>query len=290
MENKVMAIKDILIHLTQDPRNAVRLELAVALARDHGAHLTALYVVPAPQIPGYFQAYVPDEVLNEQRATAQAAAEVAKAEFEAATEGAGVASEWRSTEGAFGDHADLHARYADLVVVGQRDPEAVGGSVYDLAEELVLVAGRPVLAVPYAGEFKTLGERVLVAWDGSREATRAVHDALPILERAKEVVVYRVNPEEAGHLPAADVAAHLARHGVKAEAHHTVSKIPRDETAVIGRRSIGIGDLLLSATMDFGSDLLVMGAYGHSRIRELVLGGSTRYILQHMTIPVLMSH
>jgi len=285
-----MAIKDILIHLTQDPRNAVRLKLAVALARDHGAHLTALYVVPAPLVPGYFQAYVPDEVLNQQRATAQAAAEAAEAEFESVTESAGVAAEWRSTEGAFGDHADLHARYADLVVVGQRDPDTMSGSVYDLAEELVMVAGRPVLAVPYAGEFKTVGVRVLVAWDGSREATRAVHDALPILERAKEVVVYRVNPHDADHLPAADVAAHLARHGVKAEAHHTVSKLPRDETAVIGPRSIGIGDLLLSATMDFGSDLLVMGAYGHSRIRELVLGGSTRYVLQHMTVPVLMSH
>ena len=103
-------------------------------------------------------------------------------------------------------------------------------------------------------------------------------------------MVCRVNPQKSGHHPAADLAAHLARHGVKAEAHHTVSKIPSDETALIGRRSIGIGDLLLSAAMDFGSDLLVMGAYGHSRIRELVLGGSTRYILQHMTIPVLMSH
>lgn len=285
-----MAIKDILIHLTQDPRNAARQELAVALARDHEAHLTALYVVPASQIPRSFQAYVPDEVVKEQRARAQAAAGAAKAEFLAATEAAGVAAEWRSIEGAFGDHVDLHARYADLVVVGQRDPEGTTGSVYDLAEELVMMAGRPVLAVPYAGTFKSLGERVLVAWDGSREAARAVNDALPILERAKEVVVYRVNPPEAGHIPAADMAAHLARHGVKAEAHHTVSRIPSDETALIGRRSIGIGDLLLSAAMDFGSDLLVMGAYGHSRIRELVLGGSTRYILQHMTIPVLMSH
>ncbi len=107
---------------------------------------------------------------------------------------------------------------------------------------------------------------------------------------ASEVVVYRVNPPESEHISGATIAAHLAQHGVKAEAHQAVSRIPADETAVIGRRSIGVGDLLLSAASDFGADLLVMGAYGHSRIRELVLGGTTRYILQHMTIPVLMSH
>ncbi len=135
-----------------------------------------------------------------------------------------------------------------------------------------------------------MGERVLVAWNATREATRAVHDALPFLVKAKEVVVYRINPPQTGHASGADIAAHLARHGVKVEAHDTVSKLPASETAVIGPRSMGVGDLLLSAAADFSSDLLVMGAYGHSRVRELVLGGATRYVLQHMTVPVLMSH
>jgi nucleotide-binding universal stress UspA family protein len=284
-----MAIKNILIHLSPDGRSPARQDLAVGFAREHEARLTALYTMPVPRIPGYSQSIIPDHVLAEQRRLAGEAAEAAKAAFVAATERDGVRSEWRLVEGAPGAELALHARYCDVAIVGQEQPEA-GSDFFSLTEALAFGSGRPVITVPYAGAFKTIGERVLVAWDATREATRALHDAMPILAGASEVVVYRVNPPERGHIPGADIAAHLAQHGVKAEAHQTVSRIPADETAVIGRRSIGVGDLLLSAASDFGADLLVMGAYGHSRIRELVLGGTTRYILQHMTIPVLMSH
>jgi nucleotide-binding universal stress UspA family protein len=129
-----------------------------------------------------------------------------------------------------------------------------------------------------------------VAWDGTREASRAVHDALPFLAGVKNVFVYRVNPPDDPHIAGADIAAHPAQHGIEAEAHHTVSKVPVAETAVFGSRSLNTGDLLLSAASDFSVDMIVMGAYAHSRIRELVLGGTTRNILQHMTVPVLMSH
>ena len=199
-------------------------------------------------------------------------------------------SEWRDVEGVQESGVVLQARYCDIAVVGQADPDAVGGDAGDLTEGLVFGSGRPVITVPYAGNFGTIGKRVLVARDATREASRALHDALPILTRATEVIVYCVNPPSGQHIPGADIAAHLAQHGVKAEAHQTVSRIPEDETAIVGRRSIGVADLLLSAASDYGSDLLVMGAFGHSRIRELVLGGATRNVLHHMTVPVLMSH
>jgi nucleotide-binding universal stress UspA family protein len=137
-----------------------------------------------------------------------------------------------------------------------------------------------VLVVPRYGTFDTVGERVLVAWNGSREATRAVHDALPILKLATKVTVLSIDPERdtGDRIPSADIALHLARHGVAAEGTSTVGL------------DISVGDLLLSRAADLGADLIVMGAYGHSRMRELVLGGATRHILQHMTVPVLMSH
>jgi nucleotide-binding universal stress UspA family protein len=149
---------------------------------------------------------------------------------------------------------------------------------------VILGVGRPVLVIPHSGEFPVIGERVLVAWDASRLATRAVNDALPLLESAREVVVMAVNPRteegERGHgeIPSADICLHLARHGVRAEAQHLYAD------------DLGVGPLLLSRAIDEGIDLIVCGAYGHARWREIVLGGVTRHLLEHMTIPVLMSH
>ncbi len=137
---------------------------------------------------------------------------------------------------------------------------------------------RPVIALPFAGEFKTLGRRVLVAWNGSREAARATHDALPFLTQADKVMVLSVNATGEEHIPGADISTHLARHGVGVEIHNRV------------QGNIGVGDAILNAASDYGADLLVIGAYGHSRLRELVLGGVTRHLLRHMTVPVLMSH
>ncbi len=143
-----MAIRNILLHLTQDARSAARRQAAIAVARAHEATLTALYVVPAPRLPRYLQRHVPDHILDELRARAVAAAEEPEAAFIEAAEAAGIGHEWRVVEEAVGGQTDLHARYADLVVVGQVHPDAESGSVYDLAEELGLLAGRPVLAIP----------------------------------------------------------------------------------------------------------------------------------------------
>jgi nucleotide-binding universal stress UspA family protein len=145
-----------------------------------------------------------------------------------------------------------------------------------------MLAGRPILVVPYAGHFARIGQRVVIGWDASREAARAVNDAMPLLAAAEAVTVLTIDPEQSprghGEIPGADIALHLARHGVTAQVERTVSA------------GIGIGNTLLSRAADLEADLLVMGAYGHSRVRELLLGGVTRTMLTSMTLPVLMAH
>ena len=273
-----MAIQDVLICLPQDGRDDARVELALQVAAEQRARLTGVYVIPPVHIPGYVAMFIPPEALEPQRAEAVARGEAAKQRFEAAAKQYEVTVEWRVAHGDARDMAALNAYYADLVIVGQSERETVRDLGFDLAEALILTAGRPVLVVPYAGTFSGVGKKVMVAWNGTREASRAVHDALPLLAGADQVMIYSVNPSDQGHIPGADIATHLARHGVRAEAHKTVG------------RDLEVGDILLSAISDHGISLLVMGAYGHSRLRELALGGATRQILEMMTVPVLMSH
>ena len=168
------------------------------------------------------------------------------------------------------------SRYCDLVIAGQPDPDH---PVADdaVAEGLLMSSGRPVLIVPYVGNRSSIGKRVMVAWNGTREASRAVHDALGMLQAAESVIALEVDPTD-GAFGGNDLCDHLKRHGVNAEAKHTVSN------------ELEISDVLLSAIADNGIDLLVMGGYGHSRIRELALGGATREVMQAMTCPVMMSH
>lgn len=176
----------------------------------------------------------------------------------------------------------LQGRYADLVVVGQTDPDDRSATATpDLPEYVMLNCGRPVLIVPYAGKFDHVGKNVLVAWDGSMEATRALTDAIPLLKHANNVSVVLFNPSSRskvhGEQPGADIALYLARHKIKVE-------VVRQNT------DIDVGNALLSLAADLGSDLIVMGGYGHTRFREVLLGGVTMTVLKTMTVPVLMSH
>lgn len=274
-----MTFKDILVHVDNGDRAAPRLAVAAALAQAHQAHLTALNVRVRPLLPQYIAVQYGAEVARVRDGfNAQAAAE-AKALFDRIQPAAGAATEWRDVEGGLDEIVALHARYADVTVIGQNTRE---DGEQPLADNLVLTVGRPLVVVPEAGTFPTIGERVLVAWNGSREATRAVHDALPILVRARQVHVIAINPQGgmAGHgdVPGADICLHLVRHGVNAVCEH----VQADD--------LNAGQMLLSRAADEGVDLIVMGAYGHARWREQVLGGVTRHMLRHMTVPVLLSH
>lgn len=279
-----MTIKNILVHVDHGKAMPARVDYALRLARQCDAHLTGLHCVTPIYLPGYLRAELPEPVLRAQSEREAAERVADKAAFDRAVAASGHAakSEWRAVQGDSIDALVLHGRYADLVVVGQSDAEDARDDIVDLPGAVALELGRPVLAVPHSGTFDRIGEHVLVAWNASREATRAVNDAMPILAKAKKVTVLAVNPHGGTHghgaQPGADIALHLARHGVKAEA------------AQLSTDDLDPGDLLLSRAADLGADLIVMGAYGRSRLREMVLGGVTRHMMQHMTVPVLLSH
>ncbi len=272
-----MSYKDILV-IADDAKSApVRLDVAAALAATHKAHLVALHVRERPYTPAEL-GVVPATLRDWQESVMREHADAAKKIVDAAERRNGCSYEWRSFEGDAIATTLLHSRYADLVITSQGRAEDEGYDDY-LTEELLMGSGRPTLIVPSYGKFPTVGERVLVAWNRTRESARAVHDAMPFLTRAKSVRIMEVNPDRGDkHIAGADIALHLARHGVQAETGSTSAE------------DIDTGDVLLSRAADLGADLLVMGAYGHSRLREYTFSGVTLHLLRHMTIPVLMSH
>jgi nucleotide-binding universal stress UspA family protein len=209
---------------------------------------------------------------------ARIAATAVEARFRERLQLEGVAGEWRQIEGAATEEVALHARYADLVIVSQDHPDGSQPDADAIIERVLFSAGRPVLIVPHTTQVETVGRRVLIGWNASREATRAVHDALPLIARADAVTVLTVSRRGASDEPGAALALHLARHGIKVQVEHTVAA------------GMNTSDIMLNTAANLPADLLIVGGYGHSRFRELVLGGVTRTLLRRMTLPVLMSH
>lgn len=236
-----MAFKDLVVHIDSGGAAAKRLEAAIGVAQAHDAHLTGVYVMPTTDFPAFMEVPSAFEAIQQVREYRQREAEVAKTDFETATTRAGISAEWRCVEGELTEKLGESGRYADLVILGQHNPDENDAN-QGLADRLALEMGRPCLVIPYIGAQATLGRRVLVAWNARREAVRAVNDALPILETADRVVVLSVNPAvgEAGEgdIPSADICHHLARHGVKAEAETAVAK------------DIDVASLLLSHAAD----------------------------------------
>ena len=277
-----MSYKDLLVVLGSDTASRGRIALAAALAERFAAHLVGLYPLPVAEVPRHFAYYDP-ALLRDLREKGQEVCDREREAFEHAASLRGLSAEWRMVgEGLETDPA-VHARYVDLTIMGQLDPAGGDGELLrPRPEHVALASGRPILVVPYAGNFETIGRRALIGWNATREATRAVNDAMPLLMAAEIVTVLTIDarggPDAHGDVPGADISLHLARHGVKTTIERTVSA------------GIPAGDVLLSRAADLGADLLVIGAYGHSRVRELLLGGATRSILRSMTLPVLMSH
>ncbi|MEX0387349.1 universal stress protein [Spiribacter onubensis] len=279
-------IRDILVYLSDDGHEADHVASAADLAAAHEAHLIGLAV--AEPLAAHAE-YLPPEALERYREAWQTRNRRLEQVFREVSGHHGLSTEWRSVEDLRVDRSTvdviaMQARYADLLVLGQVDPDRPADLIpADLPGQAAVMAGRPVLALPYAWERRPIGRRVIIGWDGGRESARAVSDALPLLRRADHVQVVVVGSQQGprdrhGDLPGADIAAHLARHGVPVEASGQ------------GITDIPVADALLSAAADSDADLLVMGAYGRSRFREMVLGGTTRRILGEMTLPVLMAH
>jgi nucleotide-binding universal stress UspA family protein len=278
-----MSYKTILVYLNDNRRAEAILEPAVSLAERNNAHLIGLHVyatVPAPPVAVPYAADVVNAVAAAQQKETQEIAAV----FSRMTAGRSLVAEWRAEKGPRVNPASVvleHSRAADLIVTGQTDPDWEATPLVDIAEHLALGSGRPVLVVPYVGRYATLGRNVAIAWKAGRESSRAVFDALPLLKQAEQVQILEIGESGASRTGVAvdsSIAITLARHGIK----------PSVRTSVAGE--ISIGDEILSRLADLGADLLVMGAYGHSRMRELVFGGVTRHIARHMTVPTLLSH
>lgn len=273
-----MAFADILVHLDTLEGPFRPLEAALVLGRNGSTHVVGLHV-SSPIISAMAVPDVYPQVYGMLRELEERDTETVKAAFLTRMALENLPHEFRHEEGDPLSVVAAHGRYADLIVVGQPGGEAAHSTI---AHELAIVAGRPLLVVPRSAATSSIGKDVLIAWNGRREAARAIGDAMPLLRTARQVQVLTVSTDADGAredaVAAADMAAHLARHGVKAEARH--------ETAP----ESGIADLVLSSVSDLGADLVVMGAYGHSRFREIILGGATRDMLQNLTVPVLLSH
>jgi len=276
-----MSYKTILVHCDASQSVSHRLGVAVDLAQRFGARLVGLHVRQPFETPVFADGSFPmDDFFKAHEEGVKADEAGASAAFAKAIKGKELATEWRLADGYADGELPVQARYSDLVVVGQAEPEPTA-TPSDLPETVALATGRPVLVVPHIGA-KPPGKTVLLCWNASREAARAAADALPFLKAAEKVIVLAVNPKAsaAGHgaEPGADAAAWLARHGVKVTIQRDVAP------------DADVGAVILSRAADLGADLIVMGIYGHSRMREMVLGGASRTLLGSMTVPVFMSH
>ncbi len=280
-----MAYKTILVSLNEIPRLPHLIAAAAKLGRAFNAHVMGLYAVPAVQfypsvgyeaMPQYFdgnQIYFRDHAREAEEA------------FTKAMTAEGISHEFELANGASPDVADevvARSRCADLILISAISPDQPAGVEPDFAEQVVISTGRPVIILPIKGEAGLKADQIVLAWDGGREATRAAFDAMPLLKMADRVFVTRIDPQKDRGLknavPGIDLAEMLARHGIKAEVRN-ISAAGEDA-----------GHALLTTARDEGSGLIVMGAYGHSRLREYIFGGTTRAMLVNMDRPVLMSH
>lgn len=279
-----MTYKSVLVHAADESRWSRVLDVAITVARRFEAHLTALCVMPPEILDPALTPGGAATVIDRHRKAFETSEARMKGAFEERSRTAMIGAEWRTDDArrASGwERLIEHGRSADLIIASQRDPHWPLAHLLESPADLVLKSGRPVLFVPATGHHAEFGNRAVVAWNGSREAARAAFDAVPLLRDADKVSVLWVNAEKdkaAQDLPAADLCTALARHGVRAEA------------GTIAHADDRAGDVLLERARQTNASLLVMGGYGHSRLRELVLGGATRHVLQHMSVPVLMSH
>ncbi len=274
-------LRDVVVNLSGRAPLDFAADYATSIAATFGAHATGIAFLYEPVIPDGTLGGVPVDLIELQREENSKIARDAISRFEAGVKKAGVASETRQLDATFGGAATRFAQVArrfDISVVAQAQREQ-GATDELIIEGALFESGRPVIVVPYIQKSGLTLERVLACWDDGRTAARAIADAMPFLERAKAVDLVIVAEERKNdEITGVRMSEHLTRHGVAV----SVKRIAKGDLAV--------QDVILSYAADSGADFMVMGGYGHSRLREFILGGVTRGILNSMTVPVLMSH
>ena len=280
-----MPYKDLVVYLGEDKRCAHRLDAALALAKRHGARVKGIAFALNWPIPSYVGVEIPVDftVANQELAQKTATEVVAKCQKKAADAGIEFDSEIIACDVSTAPaQMAYHARSGDITFLGQPDPDDEDAGFHQsLLDGVLFASGRPVYTVPYIGRPDHKVRKAIVAWDGGKKVARAVNDALPLLKDRGEVIILVINPDQRsnahGKNPGVDIAAHLERHGIKTKVDIQVSD------------SLPPATIILNYLSDAGADLLVMGAYGHSRLREWAFGGVTDSIMHQMTVPVFMS-
>lgn len=281
-----MSRQTLLAYLAEEDRAEQVLAVATTLARRHESHLIGSYVVPPLTIYPMMGAggALPQAVYDGHFEMYHKHAKVLEERFDEATRGDSFVSEWRVADSGGGSIADAlmdHVRCSDLVIAPRYYTDVSDNPYEGVPETLAMESGRPVLMLPEHYESEKIGQHITIGWDGSRESVRAIFDTIDLLKDAKSVRILSIGePPRKGSnvmLPAAEIAATLVRRGIKCEADHVIPG------------NLSIGNALLGRIADMGSDLLVMGIYGHSKLREFVFGGVTRHVLKHMTVPVVFS-
>jgi len=275
-------IKDLVVSLSVGASRDAAGPYAISVAEAFGAHVAGIAFSYEPVIPPTIMGTIPASFVESQRDENDRAANDARAKFDEAARRAGVSSESRTLSASLAGSADRFATIArrfDLAVVSQAEPERAAPEEL-IVENALFSSGRPVLIVPYIQKAELTLDRVMVCWDASRNAARAIADAMPFLKRARVIDVVIVASEriKSDEIPGADIGQHLARHDLKVEVRRIVSP------------DTDVASTILSHAADTAADFIVMGGYGHSRLREFILGGATRGMLQAMTLPTLMSH
>lgn len=279
-EGPPMGWKEILVRVSGEAEWRPLAGAAAALAARLGAHLVGIDVLHLPDrsSDAAVRRGLGEDYLDQRRRDLEEEATALGEEFRREVEKPGLQVEWRVADGDLVEVLVAQSRTADLLVLGPAGPPAVSLEELHLAAPVVLASGRPVLVFP-AGRTAPPGRHVAIGWNASREAARAVADALPLVEGAERVSILVVRPgQERGGQSGEEVAHYLAAHGRKAE------------VVTVDAGHAGAGEVLLERVAALGADLLVMGAYGHSRLRELVVGGATRTVLERARVPVLLSH
>lgn len=281
-----MAYKSILVHLNNEGRVARLMGAAMQLALPANSHVTGLFVVPAAPAKSPLLPMISGNAISGAIDAYRKTGDRIRTAFDQATNGQPVVAEWRLHQAKRPGYVEAvldHARSADIVVTAQKESDWDYADMFDVPDWLAMDSGRPVLIVPKAGALDSIGERIVVAWNNSRESARAVFDALPLLLKARAVTVLSVEesakPEVTSEIAGAEIGATLARHGVKVEVQQVKPGARGDA-----------GIELLAQVTAHRADLLVMGCFGRSRFREFVLGGASRHVLQNATVPVLMAH
>ncbi len=279
-----MEIKNLLLHLDHSKGCRNRLEIAFGLARDFEAKILGLFVVPDYVVPSYVEAQISVDLITDVTEKAIARAEETLVDYRKLAEKAGVEMDAQVVEGQVIPILREHTKYTDLLLLGQDQPDDPDNASYGLADALLFEGACACVVVPHSGKLAVPGKRILVTWNASRESARALHEAMPFLHRAEEVVVLSSEPDGAdseiarGHPHAQELANFLESHGIEST------------SSGIADVDMSTSDAILGQAADMKADLIVMGAYGHTRLREIILGGVTRDLLKRTPVPLLLAH